>query len=597
MIGLGEKYGFRHIALIPMHCAPAPAAVIAAQNIVSGIVPTLQTLATAWFIDRAIAVATHKAAFATVWAPLAAIVAMLAYTWFAQALSNFAGVRLELALREKFRAAVTEKRARMEYRHVENAKDWDLISRVAKEPEIEFHTAYGDLWRAVLGIEQIVGVMVLLLAQVWWAALLIVAVSAPLFYLAYKGGKASYDSEREVSKYRRKYEYLSEVLTGRDAADERSLFGFGGEIGKSWFDQFEAARKIQFRTQRKWFVRCKTGSIVTTCVSLLVMLVLLGPAVAGEISIGMFISLTGAVFSLVQSMSWQLSYLVDQTARHREYLKDLTAFAALSETEGAAAKPVSPPLKVSAIEFRDVSFCYPGTQTHVLDHLSFRMEPGRHYALVGVNGAGKTTVTKLMTGLYPDFEGEILLGEREIRTYDQSELKALYSVVYQDFAKYSIPFADNILLGDTASMGREDEKRLEAAVELAGLGPAAAKLPLGMKTPLGKIREGGVDLSGGEWQRVAMARAVAGKAPVLILDEPTAALDPVSESRLYEEFEKVSRGRTTVFISHRLGSTRLADEIFVIGNGRVTEHGSHDELMRLGKEYAAMFESQRSWYE
>jgi ATP-binding cassette subfamily B protein len=170
-------------------------------------------------------------------------------------------------------------------------------------------------------------------------------------------------------------------------------------------------------------------------------------------------------------------------------------------------------------------------------------------------------------------------------------------VVYQDFARYHIPLKDNIALGRAGSLEDEGmDRSIQEAMERVNLQEMPRKLPQGLHTPLGKIRQEGQDVSGGEWQRIAMARAVLNPAPIRILDEPTAALDPISESRLYEEFEEISRDKATLFISHRLGSTKLADEILVIGDGRVVEKGSHQELMEAGGVYAEMYEKQRSWY-
>ena len=173
-------------------------------------------------------------------------------------------------------------------------------------------------------------------------------------------------------------------------------------------------------------------------------------------------------------------------------------------------------------------------------------------------------------------------------------MKAMFSVVYQDFAKYYITLKENIVLGDVA--GTDAGARVPAVAGLAGLDETVGELKYGMDTPLGKIKDGGQDLSGGQWQRIAIARSLISRAPVKMLDEPTAALDPISESRVYEEFEKLMRGKTTVFISHRLGSTKLADEILVIDGGKIIERGSHEALISAGGQYAEMFEAQRGWY-
>jgi ATP-binding cassette subfamily B protein len=230
-----------------------------------------------------------------------------------------------------------------------------------------------------------------------------------------------------------------------------------------------------------------------------------------------------------------------------------------------------------------------------LDGLSFSLKSGLHYAFVGKNGAGKTTITKLLTGLYNEYEGEILVNGKKLRQYPASTLKAMFSVVYQDFAKYYVSMKDNIKVGDIA--GKETEGRLANAAAQAGLDDTIGDLKNSFDTPLGKILDGGQDLSGGQWQRVAIARSLYSRAPVKILDEPTAALDPISESHMYEEFETLMKGKTTVFISHRLGSTKLADEILVIDDGHIIERGAHGALLAENGLYAEMFEAQQGWYQ
>ncbi|MFD3155983.1 ATP-binding cassette domain-containing protein [Haloimpatiens sp. FM7330] len=315
------------------------------------------------------------------------------------------------------------------------------------------------------------------------------------------------------------------------------------------------------------------------------------------LSIGFFISIANGVLELVQIMSWQFTFYVEALAKNKEYIKDLYEFFSLDETEGAIDKPSSNYMEFEYLEFKNVSFKYPNTKNYILKNLSFIIEKGGHYAFVGGNGAGKTTITKLITGLYDNFEGEILINGKEIRKYKQCELKSLCAVVYQDFAKYFISFKDNIALGDVNNMERDDvEDKIKSSMNIMNLNDVAQKLSHGLETQLGKIKGNGTDLSEGQWQRIGMARAINNNAPIRILDEPTAALDPISESNMYEHFEEISKGGTTIFISHRLGSIKLASKIFVIGNGTIIEEGSHEKLMNCRGVYADMYESQRSWY-
>ena len=227
----------------------------------------------------------------------------------------------------------------------------------------------------------------------------------------------------------------------------------------------------------------------------------------------------------------------------------------------------------------------------MLNGLSFTLEKGRHYSFVGANGAGKTTITKLLLGMYQNYEGEILINGKELRTYSVAQLKALFICVFQDFSRYQLTMRENIELGN---IGGTNNGNIERAVELSGL--SKLKERIGFDAHIGKLDEDGVDVSGGEWQRIAMARAIISQSEIKILDEPTAALDPIAERDVYENFRDISRGNTTVFISHRPGPTKLADIIYVLDGGRVIESGDHEKLMEEDGLYAEMFESQRSWY-
>ena len=422
--------------------------------------------------------------------------------------------------------------------------------------------------------------------------MIIFAFSVPMFWLSMRAGRKNYQAERDAEKFNRRTEYLGEVLTGRENVDERTLFRYQDDINRAWQEQYEAGRKLQVKVTAKNFLISKGSSMLLALISLLVALTLIGPVVNGQLSAGMFMGIVSAVFGMIQKLGFQMSRSLENISRVGEYMKDLGSFTSLSEAEGALTEPDENPVPIDSLEFRKVRFRYPGSREYILDGLSFRLEAGRHYAFVGKNGAGKTTITKLLTGLYTEYEGEILVNGKELRQYPVHAVKAMFSVVYQDFAKYYIELRANIGLGDVHAQGKEAE-----AAHLAGLDEVVGRLKQGLDTPLGKIRKGGQDISGGQWQRVAIARSLVSRAPVRILDEPTSALDPISESNLYRDFEKLMAGKTTIFVSHRLGSTKLADEILVIDGGKIIERGTHEELMAARGQYAEMFEAQREWYQ
>lgn len=565
-------------------------------SFIHALMPTAATaLTTANFVDTATAILQGDSQYNEIYMPLFLLLLVLGVFTTVGSVIQLVSARIQLSLQQRMKPAVVEKHALLDFKHIESADSWELISRVSRDPVKSIMDGFGAYMQFMQIIVCVASVLILIITQVWWAALIIIAFSAPMFWLSVCAGKKNYQAGRDAEKFNRRTEYLDEVLTGRDSVVERTLFGYGNEVNKRWQEQYESGRILQLKVTARMFLISKGSSMILALIALLVALTLIGPVTTGHLSAGMFMGVVGAVFGMIHQLGWQMSSSLENLSKAGEYMKDLSAFTALTEAEGASDIPDSEPMLFKSLEFRNVRFKYPGGDCYILDRLSFTLEGGRHYAFVGKNGEGKTTITKLLTGLYSQYEGEILINGKELRTYQSSALKALFSVVYQDFARYYIPFKDNITLGDIA--GADTDCRIAISAKLAGLDETISGLKNGIDTPLGKILDGGQDLSGGQWQRVAIARSLISRAPVKMLDEPTAALDPVSESQVYEEFEKLMRGKTTVFISHRLGSTKLADEILVIDDGRVIERGTHKWLMEANGQYAEMFEAQRGWYQ
>ena len=579
--------------LIPSIITIAPGAFILSLglNALIAVFPLIDALSSAWFIDSALAMARgERAVSACVW-PLIAVLATKFLNFSRWEFDNYAVQAVKRALRLHYRPAIAAKAAALDYRYIEDGKTWDLISRMTNAPEDKIHSVLDGMIYLVQILLSFAGVVILVAAHVWWAALVLAASLAGLIaYSLHMGGK-SYDERAKIEREKRRYSELEKACLERDFSEERALFGYADALTDRYAQEYEHAYVSYFRFQRVNAVsRAALATLCMTAVAITAVMLAI-PTARGEMSIGTMVAVVSALFSIKNQIAG-LQYCMGCIGEGRAYARELTEFSQLEETDGAIDAPLEPPMPFESLEFKHVTFAYPNTERNVLDDFSLKLEKGKHYAFVGVNGAGKTTMTKLMTGLYRDFKGEILLNGRDIRTYDAKALKSLCSAVFQDFARYQVPARDSIAVGLPAR-----EARVEDAVRTVGLTDAIAALPKGLDTPLGKTYEGGQDLSGGEWQRVAIARALVSGAPVRILDEPTAALDPMSESRFYEQFAGMSRGVTTLFISHRLGSTRLADRIFVIDGGRIAEEGTQAELLAAGGLFADMFEAQRSWYQ
>ena len=316
--------------------------------------------------------------------------------------------------------------------------------------------------------------------------------------------------------------------------------------------------------------------------------------VAGELTWGSLTFLAGALAGAsnnIQTIFSTFSSIADQSL----FLTDLVDFFKVKPTvrSKSGALPAPRPIR-DGFAFENVSFCYPGTKRVVLDRLNLRIEPGQRIALVGENGQGKTTIVKLITRLYDPTEGRILLDGVDLREYDIEDLHREIGVIFQDFMRYEMSARQNI------GVGRLDAAESDGSVERAAAKSLAdaviRRLPGGYEQLLGRRFEGGVDLSGGEWQKIALARAYLRDAQLLILDEPTAALDARSEFEVFRRFAELTEGKMALLISHRFSTVRMADRILVLENGRIAEEGSHSQLVALGGRYAAMFEMQASSY-
>ncbi|HEY5000140.1 MAG TPA: ATP-binding cassette domain-containing protein, partial [Usitatibacter sp.] len=277
------------------------------------------------------------------------------------------------------------------------------------------------------------------------------------------------------------------------------------------------------------------------------------------------------------------------------YLDDLFSFFEIEPeiASPANARAFPNPIR-EGFTFEDVGFRYPGAERWAVRNLSFRLGAGEVLALVGENGAGKTTLVKLLARLYDPDEGRILLDGQDLREYDLTELRRNIGVIFQDFVRFHLTAADNIAVGLIEARG--DRERIVKAARASLADEVIAKLPAGYEQLIGKRFKTGVDLSGGEWQKIAIARAYMRDAQVLILDEPTAALDARAEFEIFQRFKELSAGKTAVLISHRFSSVRMADRIVVLGDGRVEAIGTHEALLAQGGRYAELFELQAAGY-
>jgi ATP-binding cassette subfamily B protein len=393
---------------------------------------------------------------------------------------------------------------------------------------------------------------------------------------------------------RRQLDYLRVLGASKESAKELKIFGLSSFImsryatisGGLLTDQLALARRIFFG--KTFMVIIGTTGYYGGYVFAI------HQVLTGQISIGTFTFLAGAIASanhVIQEGFKASSIIVDESFFIRELLGFFAEQPAVRS--GASSLPVPRPIKVG-IEFRDVSFQYPGRDTPVLDHVSFMLTAGERCALIGENGQGKTTIVKLLLRLVDPTGGQILLDGIDLREYSVDDLRREMGVIFQDFMRFEMTAAQNIAMGRVED--RDDRPRIEAAAAKSLANEVIDGLPEKYEQMLGRRFDHGVELSGGEWQKIALARAYLRDAQVLVLDEPTAALDARSEGTVFERFAELTQGKIVVLISHRFSTVRMADKILVLEAGRIREEGNHEQLMAKNGRYAELFEMQASRY-
>jgi len=427
----------------------------------------------------------------------------------------------------------------------------------------------------------------------WLVVLLLVAL-IPAFLGEAHFNAQSYSLDFRRTPERRELDYVRQTAASVETAKEVKIFGLNAFL----IDRFRVLSQSFYAANRQIAQqRALWGAVFTSVGTVgyyLAYAWIIGSTLTGTLTIGDLTFLAGS-FRRLRTLLEGLLASFSSTAAQALYLDDLFGFFEVTPEIRSPASPLPMPEPIrQGFVFEDVGFRYPGADRWAVRHLSFTLKAGETLALVGENGAGKTTLVKLLTRLYDPDEGRITLDGRDLRDYDLDALRGAMGVIFQDFVRYNLTAGDNIAVGRISA--RDDHARIERAASSSLADAVIDALPQGYDQMIGKRFRNGVELSGGEWQKVAIARAYMRDAQVLVLDEPTAALDARSEFEVFQRFKELSAGKTAVLISHRFSSVRMADRILVLSGGRVEASGTHAELLAQKGRYAELFELQAAGY-
>jgi ATP-binding cassette subfamily B protein len=427
-----------------------------------------------------------------------------------------------------------------------------------------------------------------------WLLVLLIICLVPAFLGESHFAFLSYAKNFRQTPIKRELDYLRQVGGSKEAAKELKLFGLSGFLTARFTRLSNQIFDENLTLYRRRLIAVSFLSTLSTAGYYGAYFWVIYQTVNHVFTLGTLVFLTQSIMNASNNIS-QIFSTLSSIADQALFLTDLLAFFEMQPavTSKPNALPAPRPI-VRGFEFRNVSFVYPGTERRVLSGLHFRLEPGERVALIGQNGQGKTTIVKLMTRLYDPTGGCILLDNVDLREYDIEDLCREIGVIFQDFMRYEMTARENIAVGRIEYL--HDDFRIRDAAQKSLADGVIQRLARKYEQMLGRRFEGGVDLSGGEWQKLALARAYLREAQVLILDEPTAALDARAEYEVFERFNELTESKMALFISHRFSTVRMAERIIVLEDGKIAEEGSHDRLMRYGGRYAEMFELQASSY-
>jgi ATP-binding cassette subfamily B protein len=501
---------------------------------------------------------------------------------------------LQSQLTNHVNSLIIRKAINLDLQFFENPIFYDTLQNARRQADVSALNIVNSTLQMVQQVITLISLVILLLRFSPWLAVIVLVSAIPSFLSQSQYAERAFRAVTRRAPEARLLNYLEQLLTGNDTVKEIKLFGLGEPLLKRYqtlFTQFylEDRAIAERRTMAGLGWGMLSNLVYYASYAWIVL-----RAVAGLITLGdmtMFL----AIFRQSQGSFRSLLDSLNRLYESNLYLDNLIQFLELQPALVALTDGLTAPEPIRhGIEFKHVSFCYPGSDVFVLRDINLHIQPGERIALVGLNGAGKTTLIKLLTRLYDPTDGQILLDGVDLREYDLTSLHQRFGVIFQDFVRYQFTVRENIGFGQIDAL--DDLERIKEAADRGGAEPIIEAMLEGYETILGRRWERGQELSGGQWQKIALARAFMRKAEVLVLDEPTSALDAEAEYEVFRRFGELMEGRIAVLISHRFSTVRMADRIIVLSEGRLLEVGSHAELIEKDGAYARLFNLQAEGY-
>ena len=558
-------------------------------RVIVSLIPAFYVLVYSEFINNIIKLYKGSVTYKALLPSFLWITALTFIKYLSESFNGYVYNKINLNLLRVLKINMIEKKEKLKYELIENKDTWDLIYRTSKGIPDKINVgfiSFFDLFELAIKVFSIVTIIGTFSKLV---ALMVILCFIPIVVISIKSGKNDYSAYVEIEKINRKIESYEAILTSKEYAEERTIYNYTQWFSEKCKKSYDAFISIFLKIKLKFYTKVKVISIVITLIMFVIIYMIMSLTINRVITIGLFTSLVMQLLEVINGIAWKLSGIVYKLTNSNVYMNDYKSFYSLEEICNNISDNEHLD-KVNKIEFKNVSFKYPGNNEYTLKNLNLEIGRNKNYAIVGENGAGKSTLIKLLLKLYDNYEGEIFINGIELK--DIKDVRSLFSVVFQDYAKYEISIKDNILLGNNEIT----DEVINKYFSYVNLPITKERFPKGIYTELGRLTNKNTDISIGQWQKLAMVRALCEKGTFYILDEPTAALDPVTVTVIYKDFMNILKENPSIIITHRLGSAKLADKIIVIKDGTNVEIGSHDELIEKEGLYRNMYESQSRWY-
>lgn len=568
--------------------------------IATGVLSPVLIKLNAQFIDLAIQAAKDGYYSSMLIHVLIVFLALTLITYIQWIPNYFTSGKFKNILKKKFNTQIIKKITRdFQMEDIENDEVLNLVRRVRNNGEGYLSNNIDGILSMLSQSISLVGFLLIIYSAGWAYIPFVFIILAIIVCTSYLCSKKQYRAIYDCSEIDRRVEYIEGILSNKQYIAETKVFGTTAFFKNLFVKNFDKSAKLFLKAE------VRTRPINEVIISLIgnvyifsMYISLLFPLVDNRITIGLYISMITAASNMIGYFTSDLLNSVSSLFLYKYYWKEFEEFLSWKgrNPDGTDDNNLIEIDDFNVIEFKDVFFKYKNNENNVIKGFNFKFEKGKHYALIGENGSGKTTLIKLMLGLYQPNKGSIQIDGINIRELSRTSISRIFTVAFQDYARYYLTVKDIILMGtDNKNFDKNKLKRIAQSLDLDTI---IDKLPDQYDTQLGKLFETGTDISDGEWQKLLLCRTLYSDAKINILDEPTASLDPQNESRLYKIYKDINKkDNITIFISHRLASTILADEIIFIEHGEIRECGTHEELMNQKKAYYEMFMSQKKWYE